>query len=114
MRRIAAVLGVLLMLTGVKLYELHPADCGYAGEERALSHSVRYDFCGDDLCALAAIENLEGEILWRESGESGKTVYYAYSKRIYDGVTVRGRRVNIVAEVVGNEVHIGVPLLEDG
>ncbi|MCI8413836.1 MAG: hypothetical protein HFE47_07095 [Clostridia bacterium] len=114
MRRIAAVLGVLLMLTGVKLYELQPADCGYAGETRVLSHSVRYDFLGDETCARNAVNNLKGKILWSESCENGKTVYYAYSKRIYDSVTIGGWRVNIVAEVVGNEVHIGVPLLEDG
>ena len=46
MRRIVAVLGVLMLLLGVKLYEVEPADCGYAGERTAFEESIRYDFNG--------------------------------------------------------------------
>lgn len=112
MRRIVAVLGVLMLLLGVKLYEVEPADCGYVGEKTTYEESLRYDFCGDYECALEAIEKLGGKILWSEELDCGVTVLYAYSPRIYKSVKLSGERVNIMTAINGERVSIGSPMLE--
>lgn len=112
MRRIAAVLGVLVILLGAKFYEVTPADCGYAGEETVYAQSLRYDFAGDETCAKAAIENLCGNVLWQEEWEDGLTVYYAYSGRIYRSVALSGQDINLMVAVRGGKVSIGSPMLE--
>ena len=112
MRRIVAVLGVLMLLLGVKLYEVEPADCGYAGERTAFEESSRYDFNGDYDCAVEAIEKLGGKILWSEELDCGVTVLYAYSPRIYKSVKLSGERVNIMTAVNDGRVSVGSPMLE--
>ncbi len=112
MRRVVAVLGVLLILAGVKLYEVRLSDCGFAGEESVYADSLRYDFFGDEVSAWEAIENLDGKVLWSEQLDCDVTVLYAYSPRIYDSVTLQSRRVNLMVAVSNGQVHIGSPLLE--
>ena len=102
MRRIVAVLGVLMLLLGVKLYEVEPADCGYAGERTAFEESIRYDFNGDYDCAVEAIEKLGGKILWSEELDCGavcvqsaniqKRKTFGRESEYYDGSKRRARK----------------------
>lgn len=112
MRRIAAVLGILCILLGVKLYEVTPADCGYAGEETEYARSVRYDFAGDRAAAQDAVTTLGGKVLWQEELDDGLIVLYAYSNRIYKSVSLSEQSVNLMVAVRDGKVSIGSPMLE--
>lgn len=112
MRRIAAVLGVLILLLGVRLYEVQPSDCGYAGQATEYACSRRFDFFGDEECALEAVKNLGGKVLYSEKLDCGVTVFYAYTTRAYDSVSLGGKKVNIMVAVSDGKVSVGIPMLE--
>lgn len=112
MRRIAAVLGVMLILLGVRLYEVQPSDCGYEGEASEYSCSRRFDFCGDEESALNAVYNLGGRVLFSEKLDCGVTVFYAYTTRVYDSVNLGGKKINLMVAVSDGRVSVGSPMLE--
>ncbi len=124
MRRFVILLGALLIVIGLRLYNNGLLNCGYSGE---LSYGTfdmtvcesppvlidgphRMDIEGDEHTALNVIANLSGKLLWREESDDMK-IFYAYSPRLQDPIKVHGKNVNLMISVSKNKVSIGTPLL---
>ena len=124
MRRFVALLGVVLLVMGIRLYNNGLLNCGYAG---AFSYGTydtvaydvapllidgphRIDVQGGVDTAYGIIANLDGKLLWTEE-VGDMTVMYAYSPRLNKPLSVLGHQVNLMIAVTETGVAAGTPLL---
>ena len=123
MRRFIALFGVMLLVIGIRLYNNGLLVCGYDGELLIGEYDVmqiekpllidgahRLDIAGDEQVAICAIRNLDATVLFTEMVDD-IMIYYAYSPRLDDTVTVKGQDVNLMVAVSNNVVSLGTPLL---
>lgn len=129
MRRIFAVLGVMLVLCGVRLYDNGIISSGYKGtftaygsgdSERVYSKmplvtpigkTTRLDFLGTEVDCMQALKNMNAVIKFTENID-GLKIIYAYTADIFKYKTVNGNRVNIMIAYKNGHIAIGSPLLK--
>lgn len=132
MRRIFAVIGVMLCLLGLRLFDSGILKCGYTGtytvyaknSETVYSpenlpvltdlsaYATRLDFCGGVSDALSAMENLDAKVIWQED-LAGLKIFYAYSKNILKSENLNGKKINVMVAVQlnNNKVIVGCPII---
>ena len=123
MRRFIALLGVTLIVLGLRLYNNGLLCCGYDGKlfvgeydvveiEKPLfiSGPHRMDIRGGYEVVDEVINNLGAKKLFSEEVDDMKIIY-AYSPRLCSPVEVNGVKVNLMIAYKSGEVVLGTPII---
>lgn len=124
MKKFILLLGAVLFVVGLRLYNNGLINCGYDGKlsygtfdtkaydlkPLLVSGPHRMDIKGNEEAAYEIMDNLSADLKLSEEVE-GIKILYAYSPRLSDEVDVHGKKVNLMIAVKKGEIAVGTPLL---